>query len=341
MTALKQYDRLECVGLWRDDPEAQRREVVVRFGEATLVLSDSKSEVPLSHWSLPAVERVNPGGLPALFRPGPDSDESLELQDDDMIAALETVRGAVIAATPRPGRLRGFAFGVVSVAILGVGLLWVPGALVSHTASVVPAAKRAELGQVALDDLTRLTGAPCDNQLGLRALAGLSERIFGPVDTPILYVVRDGLASAVHLPGDVIVLSSDLLEKAQGPEVLAGAALVEGLRAKTQDPMIALLNHSGLFATFQLLTSGNLSEASVAGYGEVALRAAPVALTNAAALSAFAGAKITSAPYALFIDPTGEATLPLIEGDPTRGTTPEAIMDDGDWIALQDICSQG
>lgn len=85
MTALKQYERLESIGLWRDDPEAQRREVLVRFGEATLVLSDPRSEVALSHWSLPAVERRNPGVLPALYAPGDDALETLEIDDTDMI----------------------------------------------------------------------------------------------------------------------------------------------------------------------------------------------------------------------------------------------------------------
>ena len=31
-------------GLWRADPEAQRREVVVGFGASTLVLSDGRSQ---------------------------------------------------------------------------------------------------------------------------------------------------------------------------------------------------------------------------------------------------------------------------------------------------------
>ena len=78
MTALKKYQRLESPGLWRDTPEAQRREVVVAFREATLVLSDPRTELALSHWSLPAILRLNAGSLPALYAPGPDGDETLE-----------------------------------------------------------------------------------------------------------------------------------------------------------------------------------------------------------------------------------------------------------------------
>ncbi len=61
MTALTKYARLETTGLWRETPDGQRREVIVRMGDATLMLTDPKSETVLSHWSLPAVRRQNPG----------------------------------------------------------------------------------------------------------------------------------------------------------------------------------------------------------------------------------------------------------------------------------------
>ncbi|MES2667338.1 MAG: hypothetical protein V4712_14665 [Pseudomonadota bacterium] len=339
MTALTQYERLESIGLWRDDPEAQRREVLVRFGEATLVLSDPRSEIPLSHWSLPAVERRNPGVLPALYAPGADALETLELDDADMIVALEKVRGAVAAAIPRPGRLRGAVLGGLMLTVVALGVFWVPDALITHTASVVPASQRAEFGQMALDDVVRLTGAPCDNQQGLRALAALSERVFGPLDTPILYVVRDGVPLGLHLPGDVIVLSNKLISTANGPEALAGAALAEGQRRTLQDPMIPLLTHAGLRATFRLLTTGELSPAAVQGYGETILRATPAPLADEPLLAAFKDARIPSSAYGYALDPTGESSLTLIEADPFRGLSPTPLIPDGDWVALQGLCS--
>jgi hypothetical protein len=39
MTAIKEFERLESLGLWRDLKDSQRREVVVSFGESTLVLT--------------------------------------------------------------------------------------------------------------------------------------------------------------------------------------------------------------------------------------------------------------------------------------------------------------
>ena len=129
MTALKKYQRLECPGLWRETPQDQRREVQVRFGDATLILIDPKSGTALSHWSLPAIERLNRGEEPPVFAPGPESSESLELTDPDMVAALDTVRAAVKAATARPGRLRGLLLaGTAVLVVAGGGVLAAGGA---------------------------------------------------------------------------------------------------------------------------------------------------------------------------------------------------------------------
>ncbi|MES2543071.1 MAG: hypothetical protein V4720_11565 [Pseudomonadota bacterium] len=336
MTALRKYQRLECGGLWRETPQDQRREVLVRFGEATLVLSDPKSGTAISHWSLPAIERLNKGEDPPIFAPGPEASESLELTDPDMIAALGAVRHAVQAATAKPGRLRGVLLAGSAAAVVLVGMIWLPGALVRHTASVVPLAQRADIGQRALDDLTRVTGAACNNQLGLQALAALSERVFGPVDTPILYVLPEGVDQPLHLPGDVIILPRRLIEQSNGPEAVAGAALVERLRSRTRDPIIPLLDYAGLKATVQLLTTADLPDAALAGYGEALLRAVPESLAETSVLSAFEAAQVPATPYALAVTP--EANAGLATNDPYKGLAPSPLIPDESWIALQGIC---
>lgn len=338
MTALSQYQKLETTGLWRDSPEGQRREVAVRLGDATLMLSDPRADAILSHWSLPAVVRLNPGQRPALFAPGPEGAETLEIEDETMIAALRTVQSAVRLAKPHPGRLRGVLIGGTTAAILGLGALVLPGVLVSHTASVVPAAKRAEIGQRALDDVTRLTGLPCDGEAGLPALAALAERVFGPEDTPILYVLPEGLSRPAHLPGGVILLPKSLIEQ-DAPDALAGAALAEGTAAAQEDPIVAILDHAGLKASFDLLTSGNLPEGALDGYGEAFLRAPPAPVPDAALIAAFEAAQVPLTPYARWRDPSGASVGGLIAGDPFKGLIPSPLLPDDDWIALQSVCA--
>lgn len=343
MTALRKYQRLECPGLWRETPEAQRREVVVGFREATLVLADPRTDTALTQWSLPAVQRLNPGEAPALYSQADDPRETLEIEDPDMVAALETVRGVVARSQPRPGRLRGLVLAGTTAFILGFGIFWLPGALVTHTASVLPPATRSAIGQMALADLVRLTGAPCDSPLGLRAEDALSKRLFGPAGGRIL-VVPDGLTRPLGLPGGLILLPRSAVEGADGPELAAGLALAQAMRDETVDPMIRVLRHAGPVATFRLLTSGELDPAALDGFGEAVLTAqSPLEMPDdpEALLQRLAAAGVPSTPLAYAIDPAGTASLTLIEADPLHGAAPEPLIPDGDWISLNAICRKG
>ena len=338
MTALKKYKKLEGFGLWRDDPQDQRRNVIVSFGAASLVLSDPKTQLALSHWSLPAVERRNPGEVPAVFAPGHLASETLELDDADLISALETIGSALAIRKPRPGSLRGTLVFAATLAVLGLGVFWLPGALIKHTAAVVPAAKRAEIGELALRDVIRLTGAPCAHPLGQKALAELSERLFGPANTPILLAVRDGPSPALHLPGDVIVLSRSLFDAQNGPQAAAGAALVEQARASARDPLIPVLEHAGLVATVRLLTTGNLPDGALAGYGERILNAPPLVLSADQLLSGFIAAKVPSTPFALSLGQAAPDAAFLQNSDPFASVTVDPLMPDDEWVSLQAIC---
>lgn len=340
VTALSKYTRLESPGLWREHPQAQRREVIVAFREATLVLSDPRSEVPLGHWSLPAIARLNPGELPALYAPDVAEGETLELDDPEMIAALETVRGALESRRKRPGRLRGVLLGATLVVMAGLGVFWLPDALVRHAATVLPPATRAAIGQAALTDVLRLTGSPCTTPLGSFALTALGDKLFGQHRAQLL-VMRDGVDQAAHLPGGVILIGRRMVEDADGPETLAALALAERLRAENRDPILSVLRYAGFAATARLLTSGQLPEGALEGYGRQVLTAVPAPLDDAALIARLAAAGVSSQPYARAIDPGGQRTAALVAADPMRGLVPQPLMSDGDWVSLQQICAGG
>lgn len=340
MTALTRYRKLESRGLWRDLPEAQRREVVVNLGDSTLILTDPRSDTALTHWSLPAVTRLNPGGSPAVFAPGQDATETLEIDDTDMIDALETLRSAIEKARPRSGMLRTAVMGAALVAVLAAGVFWLPDAIVAHTATVLPPATRREIGALALADLSRLGGAPCAAPAGTQALDHLASRLFGAEDRPDLVVLRDGLTNATHLPGNRIVMSEALLALSDGPEVAAGFALAEQLRAEAEDPVIPLLRFAGPLATLRLLATGSLPEGALAGYGAAVLRRPAEPLDPETLLARFAAAEVPASPYAFALDPTGERTLALIEADPFATGAARPLLPDEDWVSLQDICTR-
>lgn len=338
-TALKKYQKLECSGLWRENAQGQRREVVANLGATSLILSDPKREIALSHWSLPAVKRLNPGEMPAVFAPESAEGETLEIDDNEMIVALETVHAAIRSAQPHPGRLRNTFLGTVALGILAIGIFWLPDALERHTASFLPRTTRHDIGREALADLTRLTGQPCNAKNGQAALAKLSERVFGPDSGIELIIVRTGLAQAQNLPGRIVVLAESLLAEQDGPEIAAGFALAARISAEMNDPMISLLHHAGIGATFRLLTTGALPETAVAGYGDKMIATAPVPPPDDILLSRFEAVGLATTPYATARDPSGTTTANLIEADPFSNVIPPALLPDGDWVSLQDICT--
>lgn len=337
MTALPEYQRLEAPGIWRETPEAQRREVIVSFGDATLVIADSRSARALTHWSLPAVLRLNPGKRPALYAPAEDGSEELEIEDATMVAAIEKVHARIEARRPHPGRLRrGLTLAGVGVLALGAAF-WLPGALIDQAARVAPAESRAAIGRALIDDLARSTGMPCHSTSGDRALQALALRLDGPES---IVVLPRALTGARVLPGQIAVLGRDTLTGADTPEVAAGAIIAAQLDSQGEDPLHALLRHAGAMAALKLLTTGELPASALRGYGAVLLATPTAEPPTEPLLAAFARAGVSSTPWAYARDPSGETMLGVIEADPFKGApAPRPVLDDADWLALKDICS--
>lgn len=341
MTALTKYQRLEAQALWRAEAEGQRREVIVSLGDATLVISDLNDRA-LTHWSLAAIERANPGRMPAIFHPDGDPGETLEIGEDgaEMIEGIEKLRLAIERRRPRPGRLRLLAFGLSFAAVAALGVFWVPGALRDYAQKVVPSVKRIEIGRALLPEFQRLTGAPCTEQSAMTALTLLSERLRRPRGpAPRLVVVRGGLDGALQLPGRMILIGRDLIEGHDDPDVVAGYILAEQARTANKDPLRHVLDNTPLRATFELVTTGSLPQSALTSYAEKVLANPLPPAPDADILARFAQAGVRSAPYAYARDVTGETTLGLIEADPYGATPPgQPVLPDGDWLRLQSIC---
>ena len=335
MTALKEYQRLEAAGLWRASPEDQRRDVVVSIGDATLTISNMQDQ-PLAHWSLAALERLNPGKFPAIFHPDGDVGETLELAQDEtaMLDAIERLRNAIEGSRAHPGRLR-----TVSI-FSGLGLVaallvfWLPGAMMRHTVSVVPEIKRKAIGQALLGRIERVSGQACSTRESAPILARLAER----TGARQIVILRDGVTSSLHLPGGIILLSSSLIEDHEDPAVAAGAVLVERVRADASDSLEEVLSAGGILSTFRLLTTGKLDRSSLDQYAESMVSAPRPDVPEDKILEIFAHAAIPTTPYAYSQDITGEDVLGLIEADPMAGRSLEPVLNDRDWVQLQNIC---
>lgn len=336
MTALKKYEKLEAAGLWRETPGSQKREVYVNFGDTSLVIRNQKNDI-LSHWSLPAVERTNPGNTPAIYAPNVDASETLEIEDSTMISAIEEVQAAIDRRRPHPGRLRIGILFAFSAVIAGLALLWLPGALERHVVRVVPFETRNQIGNRILSHITRLTGQACNTAQGARALNTLKQRLSTSSGGDII-VLKGGISKSAHLPGGLILLNKTLIEDYETPDVAAGFILVEQQIALESDPLTNLLQFSGGIESFRLLTTGAIKDAALRGYARHILTQSLQLPNNDVLISRFLGAGFPSSPMGYAIDITGETTLTLIEADPFRHKQYRPLLGDSDWVGLQGIC---
>jgi len=335
MVALKKYARIEATGLWRASPEAQRREVVVVLGDATLTIK-TPSDKALAHWSIAAIARANPGKTPAQFHPDGDPDEILELaaEEAEMVEVIETLRKAIDQARPHPGRVRWLGLATSAAAVAYGAFFWLPGALVDHTITVVPNVGRVEIGQSLLTRIQRVTGPACGTSANFSSLARLTTRL----DVPSIAVVRDGIEDALLLPGGLALVSRQLVEDYEEPDVMAGYILAERSAAAGADPLRQVLEHGGTYATFRLLTTGHLDKSTLDSFAEHVLTTPRAEPDDRYVIAAFEQAGLRSSPYAYARDITGESVLPLIEGDPMHGQPVSPLMSDADWLRLQSIC---
>ncbi|WP_193140555.1 hypothetical protein [Meridianimarinicoccus sp. MJW13] len=328
MTALDKFEKLECPGLWRETLSEQRRNVFVSLGDATLIIKDA-TDTALAHWSLPAVERSNPGTVPAIYTPGGDAEEELEIDDDTMIEAIRTVQQAVARTKPQRGRLRRMILGLSLLAVAVLAVFWLPGALVRHTAQVLPDTVRQEIGQRLLKNLVPFTGAACTDATGTRVLNQLKRRTLGPESWNVV-VVPSGPALSAHLPGAMILLRKDVIEDERTPDLAAGAIVLEAARARHVDPLLAVLDQAGPFATLRLLTQGEIGDAVLQAAAQTYLVTPPVSVPEAQLAEKFRAVQVDPAAIAA----RSGLTIPPLTTPPEK-----PLLSDSAWLRLGAICS--
>lgn len=339
-TALKQFQRLESPGQWRPSPDAEMREVVVSIGEATLILTDPTTDEPLTHWSLPAVERENPGQLPARYHPAADAEagfESLTIDEALMVEAIGRVQTVIASRRAHPGRVRGGLTLAVLLALIVAAAIWLPPALRDHAVRITPPAERSRIGAEILTAMAPMTGAPCADPTGSAALQRLGARLGMPETTRIV-VLRDGIDAARMLPGGLAVAGGDLLTGRDGPEALAGQLLAARVTAEAQDPMDAVMKTARFADVLALLTGGTLPADALDGMAAAIWSSPPPPPPESALLEAFRQTRIPSTPYAGTLSDENRARVALTESDPFRSEPYPPIMSERDWVALQQIC---
>lgn len=320
--------------MWHPSPDAQRRDVIISIGKATITLSTPNGKA-LTHWSLPAIQRLNGGGAPALYGPGGDAPDTLEVSDPEMIKAIERVLAAIRKTPGAASWIRRIAMLSLLVGFCIAMVIWLPGAITAYTASLVPEAARASIGAAVLAKTERVAGVPCSTPAGERALARLSERLF-PGGATQLSVMRSVLAETAHLPGGDILIGHRLVEDHETPDVLAGYLLAEDLRRTETEPLARLLAGVPFRASLAILSTGKLRDIDLERMAEWVIAAPLTPVPDSDLLTAMEAMRVSAAAYGYAKDISGEATLVFVE---KKGDT-APVLDDTDWIALQAICGE-
>jgi hypothetical protein len=332
MTAIKEFERLEALGLWRDRKEAQRREVVISFGDSTLVLSDINNR-PITHWSLAAIEHAGSGDEGTIFTVDDQGEETLEIEDPTMIAAISKIRAAIDARRPHPGRLRVFLGAGVLIAFILFSLFWLPNALTRYAAGIIPDSKAVEIGDALIKSIQKTTGSACSTPAGERALRRLEDRVIGAPSNRIR-IIEMGSRPSLHLPGGNILLNNRLVVQQTDANLLAGYAIMERAAEDEKAPLLALFKSIGIRKTLNFLGTGNIDNNDLEVFADARLFG-PLAYPSAETmLELFKVAEVPRTQYARDAN-----RLDLLEEPDLAPEQYEPILNDNDWVNLQEICA--
>ncbi len=375
MTALAKYQLLEAPGRFFDGETAAARDVVVKFGDATLILL-GLDDVPIAHWSLAGLRDVAAGnsGDGLVLTPDPDGSERLAMDDAEMATAIRTVCPDLRQKRPvSASRLRKVMFwSVAALGSLYLIIFHLVPALSDRLAVLIPPEAEIAMGEEMTDQfadlLTEGDGARfCSSPNGDRALARMVARLSPHADSYVPLNVRvldHEMVNAFALPGGQIVLFRGLIRTADTPEEVAGVLAHEIGHVVARDPTRLTLRSAGSAGLLGLLL-GDVTGATVTvALSEALLRsgyqreAEANADTYAAAL--LSAEALPSAPMADFFlklkEMVGDepsflshlSTHPDLQGraDKTRaadtvGDAPfDPILTDQEWVALRNICQR-
>lgn len=367
MTALERYERLEAPGRYFDGRSAAAAEVIVKFGDASLILMRF-DETPLAHWSLSGLRDLGEGGAALSLTPDEASEERLLLSDPDMVAAIRAVCPRLGARRPveRPRWRRALLWGAAALASIWLIVFHLAPALADRLATLIPPEAEQAMGEEMTGQFARVIagGEPrfCEGGPGGAALARLTARLErgAGAHLPLRVRVLDApMINAFALPGGRIVLFRGLLRAAESPEAVAGVLAHEIGHVVARDPTRLALRAAGSAGLVGLLLGDFTGATATVALTEALLRsgyqreAESAADDFATALLAEEG--LPAAPLAGFFAKLGKSEGGVFQHlashpDPAAraarvgaadkvGAAPfTPALSDQDWVALRNIC---
>ena len=243
-------------------------------------------------------------------------------------------------------------------------------ALSDYLARHLPAETEAAFGRTVMRQvewMVKEDGAgdlTCNDPAGLAALNRMKDRLTGGVDLGYdlqLSVFDTKTVNAFAVPGGQIVIFRGLLDKAEGPDEVAGVLAHEIGHVAARDPTRIALRAAGSAGILSMILGDVSGGTAFAAAGEYLMRASYTrdaeAQADRYALGLLDGAGISAEGLAGFFDrisadtdmlPEYTSSHPLSAGRAQRAHDQAGMqgdtrpsLDDADWAALKAICAKG
>ena len=342
-TALNQYDRLESSELWRESPNAQRREVVVSLSRTALLVMDLNDNV-LAHWHLHAINRLNPNRRPAIYSPGTTESETVEITDPHMIAAIEACNVGGGRTRGSGSRLRQrITYGCLAATVAALayfGTTWLPGAVENQAVKVTPQVRIEAIDESLRAEIVGSNGPECDTQVATAVLGAMTGAL--ALNTRVTAsFVELGDRQSVHLPGGQILLDFSLLDDKNDPELAASFVLLEHAASSDRRQFRDLVRFAGTWHTIAFLLGKDLPAGVLRDFAPILVAQPPSPQNPEHLLKLFSNAGLSASPLAeaIGIDtPLGEA-LAAAEETAAQGSADGPIVDMKDWQELRQACA--
>lgn len=257
MTALDKYIRLETIGRWKENPESGTKEVIVSFGNSTLVLSDLEDN-PITHWALAATRLYSDEGARIIYTPDIEAYETLVIEDREMVEAIEQVSRATALA---PKKQFNWTYLIIFIVVLFLLLAayFLPTMLRNQAVSMTSIDSARQISMIMVDKLGLQV---CHDPRADNVMNSLAPSLSR--DTRMVITSSD--VNAAVLPGNVILMSDKVLQSYPSAE-----ALVDWVNTAldNQSGLVEnLFDNASLVDTFQYITSGVLPDDYVTIFGK-------------------------------------------------------------------------
>lgn len=219
--------------VYYDGVTSRRQAVEVSLHPQGLAIFTAEGQLAAT-WPYPALRRIEGFGgaglaLTRVPEPGSTAEPRLEIADPAFASALSARAPLTLTQGPASRReRRNVVLWAMAAAVSLIGLAYIGlPAIAGRLAPLVPAGAEQRLGAAMEPQVRQMFGRAktCTNPAGVAALASLVSRYEAAagLHLPLKVVVLDHtMVNAFALPGGHIYLMNGLIQKARGPDEVAG-----------------------------------------------------------------------------------------------------------------------